>query len=329
MMTKRPATTAVPADPCCFIVFGASGDLAHRLLVPALYNLAARGLLPEAFAIIGVARAEKSEEAFRAELEDGLRRFAVGKVDDEIARRLLGCVGYVAGGADDPATYQRLEEALTRVEGARGTRGNRLFYLATPPSAFAPIGRRLGETGLAREETRAWRRLIIEKPFGVDLASAQALNRELLEVLDERQIYRIDHYLGKETVQNIMVLRFANGLFEPIWNRHHIDHVQITVAETLGVEQRGKFYDSTGALRDMVPNHLFQLLTLIAMEPPTCFDAEAVRTEKAKVLEAAHRLRPEDARHNVVRAQYGRGAVAGVPVTAYRDAANVPPHSTT
>ena len=200
MMTKHPATTEVPAGPCCFIVFGASGDLAHRLLVPALYNLAVRGLLPEAFAIIGVARAEKSAEAFRTELENGLRRFAVGKLDDEIVGRLLGCVGYVAGGADDPATYQRLKEALTRVERARDTHGNRLFYLATPPSSFAPIGRRLGETGLAREESGAWRRLIIEKPFGVDLASARALNRELLEVLDERQIYRIDHYLGKETV---------------------------------------------------------------------------------------------------------------------------------
>src|SRR5258707_10258693 len=220
MMMRSPATTAVPADPCCFIVFGASGDLAHRLLAPALYNLAVRGLLPEAFAIIGVARAEKAAETFRTELEIGLRRYAVGKVDDEILRRLLRCVGYVAGGADDPATYQRLKEALTRVERTRDTRGNRLFYLATPPSAFAPIGRRLGETGLARGETGAWRRLIIEEPFGVDLPSAQALNRELLEVLDERQIYRIDHYLGKETVQNIMCLRFATGFVEPIWNRH-------------------------------------------------------------------------------------------------------------
>jgi glucose-6-phosphate 1-dehydrogenase len=230
MTTKRPASTAVPADPCSFVVFGASGDLAHRLLVPALYNLAVRGLLPEAFAIIGVARAEKSDEAFRTDLENGLRQFAIGKIDDGTMTRLVSCVGYVAGNADDPATYQKLDQALARVERARDTRGNRLFYLATPPSEFAPIGRRLGETGLAREENGAWRRLIIEKPFGVDLASAQALNRSLLEVLDERQIYRIDHYLGKETVQNIMVLRFANGLFEPIWNRHHIDHVQITVA---------------------------------------------------------------------------------------------------
>src|SRR5215470_6604550 len=279
MMTRRSASTAAPADPCCFVVFGASGDLAHRLLVPALYNLAAHGLLPEAFAIVGVARAEKSEEAFRSELESGLRQFATGKIDGEIASRLLSCVAYVPGAADDPATYGKLVQALRRVERARDTRGNRLFYLATPPSAFAPIGRCLGRTGLAREENGAWRRLIIEKPFGVDLASAQALNRELLDVLHERQIYRIDHYLGKETVQNIMVLRFANGLFEPIWNRHHIDHVQITVAESLTVGSRGRFYDATGALRDMVPNHLFQLLSLVAMEPPSRFEAHAVRSE--------------------------------------------------
>jgi glucose-6-phosphate 1-dehydrogenase len=193
--------------------------------MPALYNLEARGLLPEAFAIIGIARGDKSEEVFRSELESGLRHFAMGDVGDQIVGRLLNCVGYVGGDADDPATYHKLGRALARVERALDTHCNRLFYLATPPSAFAPIGRHLGETGLAREENAAWRRLIVEKPFGTDLASAQALNRELLEVLDEHQIYRIDHYLGKETVQNIMVLRFSNGLFEPIWNRHHIAHV--------------------------------------------------------------------------------------------------------
>src|SRR6266404_7199208 len=329
MTTKRPAARAVPADPCCFIVFGASGDLAYRLLVPALYNLAARGLLPEAFAIIGIARAEKSAETFRTELENGLRRFAIGKLDDEIMGRLLSCVGYVAGGADDPATYQRLKEALTRVESARDTRGNRLFYLATPPSAFAPIGRRLGETGLAREETGAWRRLIIEKPFGVDLASAQALNRELLEVLDERQIYRIDHYLGKETVQNIMVLRFANGLFEPIWNRHHIDHVQITVDEKLGVGHRGSIYDSTGALRDMVPNHLFQLLSLVAMEPPIRFDAHSVRSEKADVLAAIQPQSEADALKNSVRGQYQGGKIGDTTIEDYCKTEDVKPGSTT
>src|SRR6266478_4569652 len=329
MMTKRPATIAVPADPCCFIVFGASGDLAHRLLVPALYNLAVRGLLPEAFAIIGIARAEKSAETFRTELENGLRRFAIGKLDDEIMGRLLSCVGYVAGGADDPATYQRLKEALTRVESARDTRGNRLFYLATPPSAFAPIGRRLGETGLAREETGAWRRLIVEKPFGTDLASARALNRELLKVLAEQQIYRIDHYLGKETVQNIMVLRFANGLFEPIWNRHHIDHVQITVAETLTVGSRGSFYNAIGALRDMVPNHLFQLLSLVAMEPPSRFEAHAVRSEKAQALDAIHVPHDSSVRQDSVRAQYTAAWVGDNEVEDYRRTKDVRPDTTT
>src|SRR5260221_654813 len=283
MNAKRAATTAAPADPCCFVIFGASGDLTHRLLMPALYNLAAGGLLPDAFSIIGVARGEKSDEAFRDDLVKGLRHFATVKIENEVVDRLLSCVGYVSGDADDSATYQKLEQVLARVERERDTHRNRLFYLATPPTAFAPIGRHLGQTGLACEENGAWRRLIVEKPFGIDLASAQALNRQLLELLEEHQIYRIDHYLGKETVQNILVLRFANGLFEPIWNRDHIDHVQITVAETLAVGRRGRFYDETGALRDMVPNHLFQLLSLVTMEPPSRFEAGAVRSENAKV----------------------------------------------
>jgi glucose-6-phosphate 1-dehydrogenase len=326
----RPAgTTAKPADPCTLVVFGASGDMAHRLLVPALYNLAAGGLLPEAFAIVGVARGERPEEEFRADLENGLRQYATGAVNDEIVGQVLSCVGYVNGDAEDPATYRKLAKALERVEQARHTGGNRLFYLATPPAAFAAIGRSLGETGLAREENGAWRRIIIEKPFGVDLASAQALNRELLEVLDEHQIYRIDHYLGKETVQNIMVMRFANGLFEPIWNRHHIDHVQITVAETLTVGSRGRFYDATGALRDMVPNHLFQLLSLVAMEPPTRFEADAVRSEKAHALEAVHFPQNTTVLDDCVRAQYVAGQAGGVEVADYRKTMDVAPDSTT
>jgi glucose-6-phosphate 1-dehydrogenase len=218
---------------------------------------------------------------------------------------------------------------LAKTDKTHHAGGNYLFYLATPPQAFAIVTQRLGDAGLLREEDGHWRRVIIEKPFGTDLHSAQDLNRMLLAVLAESQIYRIDHYLGKETVQNIMVLRFANGLFEPLWDRNHIDHVQITVAETVDVERRGKFYDATGALRDMVPNHLFQLLTLIAMEPPTCFDAEAVRTEKVKVLEAAHPFGRGDARRNVARAQYGAGTVEGRSITPYRNAENVAPTSTT
>jgi glucose-6-phosphate 1-dehydrogenase len=327
---KEPAGTAArPADPCSFVIFGASGDMAHRLLVPALYNLAVGGLLPQAFAIIGVARGDKSDEDFRAGLENGLRQFAIGRINDDIVGRLLGNVAYVAGAADDPATYGKLAKVLERIERARHTRHNRLFYLATPPASFAPIGRRLGETGLAREENGAWRRIIIEKPFGVDLASARALNRELLEVLDERQIYRIDHYLGKETVQNIMVLRFANGLFEPIWNRHHIDHVQITVAETLTVGNRGRFYDATGALRDMVPNHLFQLLSLVAMEPPTRFEAHAVRSEKAHALDAIQVPRHGSALHDCVRGQYVAARVGDNEIEDYRKTKDVDPNSTT
>jgi len=329
MNPKRSASTAAPADPCCFVIFGASGDLAHRLLVPALYNLAAGGLLPEAFSIIGVARSEMSDEAFRTDMAKGLRRFGTGKIEDDVADRLLDCVGYVNGDADDSATYQKLDRVLARVEQARDTHRNRLFYLATPPAEFAPIGRHLGQSGLAREENGAWRRLIIEKPFGADLASAQALNRELLGLLEEHQIYRIDHYLGKETVQNILVLRFANGLFEPIWNRDHIDHVQITVAETLTVGRRGRFYDATGALRDMVPNHLFQLLSLVTMEPPARFEAHAVRSEKAEALDAIHVPHEAAALQDSVRAQYVAAGVGDYEVEDYRRTADVRPDCTT
>jgi glucose-6-phosphate 1-dehydrogenase len=326
---KQAGTTAKQADPCTFVIFGASGDMAHRLLVPALYNLAVGGLLPDSFAIVGVSRGDKSEEAFRADLENGLRQYAIGRLDEHVMSRLLSCVAHVTGDAEDPTTYRKLAKVLERIERIRHTHHNRLFYLATPPASFAPIGRSLGETGLAREENGAWRRIIIEKPFGVDLASAQALNRELLEVLDEHQIYRIDHYLGKETVQNIMVLRFANGLFEPIWNRHHIDHVQITVAETLTVGNRGRFYDATGALRDMVPNHLFQLLSLVAMEPPTRFEAHAVRSEKAHALDAIHVPRNSLALHDAVRAQYVAARVGDNEIEDYHKTKDVAPDSTT
>jgi glucose-6-phosphate 1-dehydrogenase len=329
MSEKRPATAAARADPCCLVIFGASGDLTHRLLLPALYNLAAAALLPEAFSIIGVARGEMSNEAFRDDLAQGLRRFALRDVDQGTVDRLLAGVSYVSGAAEDPGTYDRLDCELARVEQAGHTRGNRIFYLATPPGAFMPIARHLGQSGLAREQNGAWRRLIVEKPFGTDLASAQALNRELLAHLEERQIYRIDHYLGKETVQNILVLRFANGLFEPIWNRDHIDHVQITVAETLTVGRRGRFYDATGALRDMVPNHLFQLLSLVAMEPPSRFDAHAVRSEKAQALEAVHQPDAGAALQESVRAQYIAARVGDNEVEDYRNTADVRPDSTT
>jgi len=318
-----------PAPPCVLVIFGAGGDLTRRLLLPALCNLRRAKLLPENFAVVGVARAAKGESAFQKELADSLRRFGDKDLSPEDVDWLVHRMLYLQGDFDDPLTYKKLAQLLAKTDQGRHTGGNFLFYLATPPQAFTTIPRGLGDAGLLREVEGHWRRIIIEKPFGTDLRSAQELNRNLLSVLAESQIYRIDHYLGKETVQNIMVLRFANGMFEPLWSRYHIDHVQITVAETLGVEQRGKFYDAIGALCDMVPNHLFQLLTLIAMEPPTCFDAEAVRTETAKVLEAAHAFSREDARRNVVRAQYGAGTVDGNIVAPYRRAENVSPGSTT
>jgi glucose-6-phosphate 1-dehydrogenase len=310
---------AQPAPPCVLVIFGAAGDLTRRLLIPALCNLRRARLLPDAFAVIGIARAGKDDEAFRRDAAAGIRQFAHDAAFESECQWLAERMFYLQGEFDDPGAYTRLRELLARTERTHRTGGNCLFYLATPPQAFVRIVRRLGDCELLREQQGRWRRVVVEKPFGSDLRSAQALNRELLAVLAEPQIYRIDHYLGKETVQNIMVFRFANGIFEPLWNRDHIDHVQITVAETLGVEHRGSFYDATGALRDMVPNHLFQLLTLAAMEPPSCFDADALRSEKAKVLDAVHHFGDEDALRNVVRAQYA----------GYRRAPDVAPDSTT
>jgi glucose-6-phosphate 1-dehydrogenase len=318
---KRP-------DPCSFVVFGVTGDLAHRLVIPALYNLAAAELLPDRFCVVGVARKAMPNDELRDSLMKGLREFATRPVEDKIAKRLLGCVTCVEADPKAPDTFDRMQEKLEMLETVQLSGGNRLFYLATPPDAFLPITRELGRTGLLKEESGSWRRLVIEKPFGTDLASAKALNADLLKIVDEHQIYRIDHYLGKETVQNILVLRFANGMFEPIWNRNHIDHVQITVDEKLGVGHRGSFYDATGALRDMVPNHLFQLLSLAAMEPPIRFDAHSVRSEKADVLAAIQIQSEEEALRNSVRGQYLGGGINGVEVSDYRKAENVKPDST-
>src|SRR5579864_5943775 len=329
MPDGRPRNQGVGrADPCTLVIFGISGDLTTRLLLPALYHLAANEQLPNEFAVIGIAHADVTQQVFRRRLTDALRNSAGVAVDPTVSAWLANRLHYLSGDAADPETYRRLTDLLRRLEREHQTRGNGLFYLATPPAAFVPIISRLGDSGLARQSGN-WRRIIIEKPFGSDLASAQALNREVLAVFDESQIYRIDHYLGKETVQNIMALRFANGLFESLWNRDRIDHVQITVAETLSVESRGKFYDATGALRDMVPNHLFQILSLVAMEPPVRFDADAVRAEKAKLLQAVQPLSPEAAMRDAVRGQYGTGAIDGKRVIAYRHAANVAPGSTT
>jgi glucose-6-phosphate 1-dehydrogenase len=323
---KQPAKKK--PEPCAFIIFGVTGDLAHRLVVPALYNLAASNLLPDDFCVVGVARNATSNDELRDSLMKGLQQFATRKVDEAIAKRLLDCVTSFAADPKDPASFDKLSKQLDELEKQRKTKGNRLFYLATPPTAFAPTSRELGRTGMLKENG-SWRRLVIEKPFGTDLASAKALNAELLEIAAERQIFRIDHYLGKETVQNILVLRFANGMFEPIWNRNHIDHIQITVEEKLGVGHRGSFYDATGALRDMVPNHLFQLLSLVTMEPPAKFDAHAVRSEKAEVLAAIQTQSEEEALKNSVRGQYLGGKVGDTEVEDYRKTNNVKPDSST
>jgi glucose-6-phosphate 1-dehydrogenase len=323
------ATKQKKPDACSFVIFGVTGDLSHRLVFPALYNLAATDLLPDNFCVVGIARKGMSSEALRDSLMKGLREFATRRVDDATANRLLDCLTCLEADPSDPASFDTMKTQLEKLEAARKTGGNRLFYLATPPDAFPTISRELGRAGLLKEDGGAWRRLVVEKPFGTDLASAKALNSELLKIVDEQQIYRIDHYLGKETVQNILVLRFANGMFEPIWNRDHIDHIQITVDEQLGVGHRGSFYDATGALRDMVPNHLFQLLSLVAMEPPARFDANAVRSEKAEVLAAIQTQSEAEALKNSVRGQYQGGKIGDTEIEDYRKTPDVKPDSTT
>jgi len=322
-MDASPANTA-----CTLVIFGGAGDLTKRLLMPAIYNLKRQGLLPENFALVGVARTDMNTDSFREALGGGLDKFGVN-VDPAGRDWLVERMYYLQGAFDDPTTYTKLGALLEETAQSSNTGGNALFYLATPAASFGPIIEELGKAGLADETEDRWRRVIVEKPFGSDLESAKALNRQILAVLDESQVYRIDHYLGKETVQNIMVFRFANGLFEPVWNRDHIDHVQITVAETVGVGTRGKFYDATGALRDMVPNHVGQLITMIAMEPPVRLDADSVRTEKAKALQSVQHYNPDDILENVVRAQYTAGTVGDQDVPRFLSTPNVDPESTT
>ena len=329
--SARPAK----APPCAIVIFGASGDLTKRLLMPALYNLAKAGRLSDKFALIGVDRSEKSHEDFREELAQGVRRFVSDTATSSVAEPfdaktwdfLATRMTHVDGDVTEPELYRELAKSLEAIEAKHGTGGNVIFYLAVASSLFGTVVDGLAASGLTTETDGHWRRVIIEKPFGTDLASARALDVRILKVLSESQIYRMDHFLGKETVQNIMVLRFANGIFEPLWNRDHIDHVQITVAETVGVERRAAFYEATGALRDMVPNHVFQLLSLTAMEPPNSFAADAVRTEKDKVLEAVVPLDLDDIGRRVVRGQYGAGTVRGGAVKAYRAEDGVAPDS--
>ena len=318
-----------PSPPCAIVILGAAGDLTKRKLLPALYNLKASGLLPRQLAIVGVARKEKSHEQFRDEQTKDIREFATRPVDDALWKEIKDALYYQAGEFTDPATYSKLGALLKDVARDHATGGNVLFYLAAPPEFFGEIVKRLGEAGLTGQDGGVWRRVVIEKPFGRDLDSARALNGELGRVLEESQIYRIDHYLGKETVQNIMVFRFANGLFEPVWNRRYVDHVQIMVAETVGVENRGNYYETAGVVRDMVQNHMFQLLALVAMEPPTSFEADAVRDEKVKVLRAVRSMKPEDVLARAVRGQYGPGEVDGLAVPGYRSEPKVSPSSIT
>ena len=324
------AENARVAPPCTMVIFGAAGDLTKRLVIPALYTLALANQLADGFQLVGVDLAAKSTDDWRAGLTATMNQFVTAgggeftadHIDQTAWRWLTSRMSYVQGDLNDPGLYHRLGETLT-AEDAKGGAGDHLFYLAVADRFFSIVVAGLGAAGLTREPEGHWRRVVIEKPFGHDLASAKALNAEILKTLDERQIYRIDHFLGKETVQNIMALRFANGLFEPIWNRSHIDHVQITASETVGVEQRGAFYEKTGALRDMVPNHMFQLLAMTAIEPPTSFEADAVRSRKAEVIQSIRPLTPEDALRDAVRGQYGAGAVLGQPANAYRQEPNV------
>ncbi len=331
-MPHDKASGAKPAGPCAMVVFGAAGDLTKRLVVPALYNLACADLLPREFAIIGFDLAENDDGAWHQSLLEMLEVFVKSngqqsKVNENVWNYLTQRMTYLQGDLNNPESYQKLKAKLAQTDGTKGSCGNYLFYLAVADRFFASTVEHLGQSGLAAETDGAWRRVVVEKPFGHDLDSARALNKQLLAVLAEKQIYRIDHFLGKETVQNIMMFRFANGLFEPLWNRDRIDHVQITVAETVGVEKRGGFYEKTGALRDMVPNHVFQLVAMTAMEAPNSFHADAVRSEKAKVIGAIKICEARDVPCAVVRGQYGPGTIDAKPVAGYREEADVSPAS--
>jgi glucose-6-phosphate 1-dehydrogenase len=322
-------TERAPA-PCVFVIFGASGDLTRRKLLPALYNLAVSRLLPPGMSIVGFALTEQSEDEFRKSMHDSVGEFSRRKpVDEAVWSDFASRLHYVSGKFEDQHNFTKLREKLEELDRTNGTRGNRIYYLAVPPSAFRMVNDNLSTAGLVHDPDDAskYSRIIIEKPFGRDLASADALTADLHRVFHERQIFRIDHYLGKETVQNLVAMRFGNAIFEPLWNRNHIDHVQITVAEDIGVEGRGKFYEEAGTTRDIVQNHLLQLLMVMAMEPPVAFSADEVRDEKVKVLRSLKPIRGDDVARLTVRGQYGPGNFAGKPVPGYRQEPNVSPTS--
>jgi glucose-6-phosphate 1-dehydrogenase len=314
----------LPVHPTTLVIFGATGDLAHRKLLPAIYNLAHEGALPEGFNLIGVARSEMSDDDYRSMARDSIKEYSRRPPDEQVLEKLLERVRYVAGTFDEDSVFEQLKDQLAQFDEEAGTAFNRIFYLSTAPNFFAQIVQKLGDHVL-HKHSEADVRVVIEKPFGTRLAEALALNRELLSVLNESQIFRIDHYLGKETVQNMLAFRFANGLFEPIWNRNFIDYVQITAAEDMGIGRRAGYYDEAGALRDLVQNHMLQLLSLLCMEPPVTFDADEVRDEKVKVLHAVEPP-PRDA---VVRARYTAGMAEGKEAVGYHEEEGVPDDSRT
>ena len=322
-----------PADPCTIVIFGASGDLSRRKLIPALYSLAAQNCLARRFAIIGFARTPMADEAFQQLAIDSVKKFADnGTGNDLQCKEFAQSLAYVSGEYHHPEAFEKLKLRLEELDRAHKLTGNRLFYLATPPDVYPLIIEQLHKAGLAKHPNgKSWVRIIIEKPFGRDLESAQKLNQTVLKVFDEPQVYRIDHYLGKDTVQNLLVLRFGNGIFEPLWNRNFVDHVQITAAETLGVEQRAAFYETAGATRDMIQSHVLQLTSLVSMEPPAAFDATAVRNEKIKVLQSIRPFTEESIKTEVVRGQYGPGRMPGNSslLAGYRQEPGVKKDSTT
>jgi glucose-6-phosphate 1-dehydrogenase len=318
-------------EPSLIVVFGATGDLTSRKILPAVYNLRRSGLLPAETAVVGFSRRPLSDSEFRGQMRESVQANSRVKVEEGLWTDFAEGLFYQQGDFGDRAAYRELAERLEQIDAARGTRGNRLFYLATPPSAYQEIIANLGRVGLHKQgEREGWSRIVVEKPFGHDLESAGELNDSLVRVFDESQVYRIDHYLGKETVRNLLVFRFGNGIFEPLWNRRYVDHVQITVAEDLGIEGRGEFYEQAGASRDILQNHLLQLLTLVAMEPPIAFDADALRDEKVRVLRAIDTNWTEArVRANVVRAQYADGWIGDKQVVGYRAEEEVDPQSKT
>ncbi|HEX3558690.1 MAG TPA: glucose-6-phosphate dehydrogenase [Pyrinomonadaceae bacterium] len=317
------------AEPCAVVIFGASGDLAKRKLIPALYRLVQEHLLPAEFAIIGLGRTPMTDDEFRDKMKASVVEFSEAKsVDEEVWRSFAQGIRYLPSNIGEPEDYRKLAELLGEVDETRGTQGNHLFYLSTAPEFYAEAVAQLDAAGLTKQD-RGWVRVIIEKPFGTSLDSAKELNRQILSHLDESQIYRIDHYLGKETVQNLLVFRFANGIYEPLWNRQYIDHVQITNAETVGVEGRGGYYEKSGVVRDMIQNHVFQVLSIVAMEPPASLSSEDVRDEKIKAMHSARVFTPERVAAECVRGQYGAGSIGGKPVPGYREEHGVAPDSAT